>query len=190
MVLLYWFCCWVLGFAVKVPRLMYIHVHVTEEVSVQTVRKLWNCWKFQESIPIVVCVLKAKILLRDLLRSKSKVCLKVREVWLVGYVQMYMYFNLFTSGHIIFFSVPRAGLFSVKIRKKILAIKNETMSGQPINTSFIDISRIKWLVLLLRSSFFCTTSTVASSEAQPIISPHPVKTSKTMDINPSLQICG
>ena len=34
-----------------------------------------------------------------------------------------------------------------------------------INASFIDISRIKWLVFLLWSSFFCTTSTVASSEA-------------------------
>ena len=34
-----------------------------------------------------------------------------------------------------------------------------------INASFIDILRIKWLVFLLRSSFFRTTSTVASSEA-------------------------
>ena len=34
-----------------------------------------------------------------------------------------------------------------------------------INASFIDISRIKWLVFLLWSSFFRTTSTVASSEA-------------------------
>ena len=37
--------------------------------------------------------------------------------------------------YIYFFPVPRAGLFSVKIRKKFLAIKNfsinETMSGQP-----------------------------------------------------------
>ena len=33
-----------------------------------------------------------------------------------------------------------------------------------INASFIDISRIKWLVFLLWSSFFRTTSTVASSE--------------------------
>ena len=32
-----------------------------------------------------------------------------------------------------------------------------------INASFIDISRIKWLVFLLWSSFFRTTSTVASS---------------------------
>ena len=36
---------------------------------------------------------------------------------------------------IIFFPVPRAGLFSVKIQTKLLAIKhfsvNETMSGQP-----------------------------------------------------------
>ena len=34
-----------------------------------------------------------------------------------------------------------------------------------INASFIDILRIKWLVFLLRSSFFRTTSTFASSEA-------------------------
>ena len=34
-----------------------------------------------------------------------------------------------------------------------------------INASFIDISRIKWLVFLLWSSFFRTTSTVASSKA-------------------------
>ena len=48
-----------------------------------------------------------------------------------------------------------------------------------INASFIDISRIKWLVFLLWSSFFRTTSTVASSEApadyRPIIGPHPVE---------------
>ena len=40
-----------------------------------------------------------------------------------------------------------------------------------INASFIDISRIKWLVFLWWSSFFCTTSTVASSG----------EASKTMD---------
>ena len=34
-----------------------------------------------------------------------------------------------------------------------------------INASFIEILRIKWLDFLLRSSFFRTTSTVASSEA-------------------------
>ena len=65
-----------------------------------------------------------------------------------------------------------------------------------INASFIDILRIKWLVFLLRSSFFRTTSTVTSSEAlvnyqpAPDISQHSRETSKTMDINPSLQICG
>ena len=41
-----------------------------------------------------------------------------------------------------------------------------------INASFIDISRIKWLVLL-RSSFFRTTSTVASSEAPADYRPAP-----------------
>ena len=44
-----------------------------------------------------------------------------------------------------------------------------------INASFIDISRIKWLVYLLQSSFFRTTCTVASSKHRPIIGPHPVE---------------
>ena len=48
---------------------------------------------------------------------------------------LYLSINQFTSGILYFFPVPHAGLFSVKIRKKILAIKNfsvnETMSGQP-----------------------------------------------------------
>ena len=57
-----------------------------------------------------------------------------------------------------------------------------------INTSFIDISRIKWLVFLLWSSFFRTTSTVASSEAPADYQPgarsnrrHSGEASKTMD---------
>ena len=54
------------------------------------------------------------------------------------------------------------------------------------NTSFIDILRIKWLVFLMRSSFFRTT--------RPIIDQRPVdkkafqieiKDLVTMDINPS-----
>ena len=44
-----------------------------------------------------------------------------------------------------------------------------------INASFIDISRIKWLVFLLWSSFFRTTSTVASSEAPADYQPDPVE---------------
>ena len=75
---------------------------------------------------------------------------------------------------------PITGLFSVKIREKILAIKNvsvnNTMSGQPINASFIEISRIKWLVFLLWSSFFRTTSTVASSETPADYQPAPGRT--------------
>ena len=62
-----------------------------------------------------------------------------------------------------------------------------------INASFIDISRIKWLVFLLRSSFFRTTSTIASSAAPADYQPAPGRTdsiSETMDINPSLQNCG
>ena len=49
-----------------------------------------------------------------------------------------------------------------------------------INASFIDISRIKWLVFLLWSSFFrtttCTCSTVASSEAPADYQPAPGRT--------------
>ena len=45
-----------------------------------------------------------------------------------------------------------------------------------INASFIDISRIKWLVLLLRSSFFSTTRPLASSEATAYYRPAPGRT--------------
>ena len=65
-----------------------------------------------------------------------------------------------------------------------------------INASFIDISRIKWLVFLLWSSFFRTTSTVASSEAPADYQPAPGRTDRVPErhqrqwiINPSLQIC-
>ena len=65
-----------------------------------------------------------------------------------------------------------------------------------INASFIDILRIKWLVFLLWSSFFHTTSTVASSEAPADYQPAPGRTNGVPErhqrqwiINPSLQIC-
>ena len=65
-----------------------------------------------------------------------------------------------------------------------------------INASFIDILRIKWLVFLLWSSFFRTTSTVASSEAPADYQPAPGRTDGVPErhqrqwiINPSLQIC-
>ena len=45
-----------------------------------------------------------------------------------------------------------------------------------INASFIDISRIKWLVFLLRSSFFRTTRLLASSEATAYYRPAPGRT--------------
>ena len=65
-----------------------------------------------------------------------------------------------------------------------------------INASFIDISRIKWLVFLLWSSFFRTTSnTVASSEAPADYQPAPGRTDGIPErhqrqwiIRPSLQI--
>ena len=62
-----------------------------------------------------------------------------------------------------------------------------------INASFIDISRIKWLVFLFWSSFFRTTSTVASSEAPADFRPAPGRTDRIPErhqrqwiINPSL----
>ena len=65
-----------------------------------------------------------------------------------------------------------------------------------INASFIDILRIKWLVFLLWSSFFRTTSTVESSEAPADYQPAPGRTDGVPErhqrqwiINPSLQIC-
>ena len=65
-----------------------------------------------------------------------------------------------------------------------------------INNSFIDILRIKWLVFLLWSSFFRTTSTVASSEAPAAYQPVPSRTDGIPErhqrqwiIRPSLQIC-
>ena len=65
-----------------------------------------------------------------------------------------------------------------------------------INASFIDISRIKWLVFLLWSSFFRTTSTVASSKAPADYQPAPGRTDGIPErhqrqwiIRPSLQIC-
>ena len=52
-----------------------------------------------------------------------------------------------------------------------------------INTSFIDISRIKWLVFLLRSSSAQLDHWQAPKQ-RPIIDQHPVEqTSKTMDTN-------
>ena len=45
-----------------------------------------------------------------------------------------------------------------------------------INASFIDISRIKWLAFLLRSSFFRTTRPLASSEATAYYRPAPGRT--------------
>ena len=68
-----------------------------------------------------------------------------------------------------------------------------------INTFLIDILIIKWLVFLLRSSFFSTIQPLASSDATAYTSNRPdeqttyhteIKGLVTMDINPSLQILG
>ena len=50
-----------------------------------------------------------------------------------------------------------------------------TLDNQ-INTSFIDISRIKWQFFLLRLSFFRTTRPLASSEATAYYQPAPGRT--------------
>ena len=53
-----------------------------------------------------------------------------------------------------------------------------------INASFIDILRNKWLIFLLRSSFFRTTRALASSEAMAYYRPAPGRTdSIRRDIN-------
>ena len=108
--------------------------------------------------------------------------------------------NPFASGIKKVLLYPIMGLFSGKIREKILPL-NISLSmircpDNQINASFIDISRIKWLVFLLWSSFFHTTSTVASSEAPADYQPAPGRTDSIPErhqrqwiINPSLQIC-
>ena len=151
------------------------------------------------------------------------------------------HFNPFASGIQKVLLSPITGLFSMKIKKKFLALRfggrvytqflmarnffrifteNNPVMGDSktfgipeakelkislsmircpdnqINASFIDISRIKWLVFLLWSSFFRTTSTVASSEAPADYQPAPGRTDGIPErhqrqwiINPSLQIC-
>ena len=92
-----------------------------------------------------------------------------------------------------------AGLFSVEILKKFLAINIFSLSmkrslDNQINAFLIDISRIKWLVFFLWLSVFHTIRLLASSEATAYYRPAPSRTdsipetSKTMHINPSLQI--
>ena len=70
----------------------------------------------------------------DCLKTVPAVSVSNSYQWIFGYSN-YLPRLTVHVGHIIFFPVPRAGLFSVKIRKKFLAIQNffvnETMSGQP-----------------------------------------------------------
>ena len=97
-------------------------------------------------------------------------------------------------GYIIFFPERRTGLFSVKIQKKFLAIKN--FSDNQINASFIDISRIKWLVFYCGRLSSAQLVPLQAPKHRPIISPHPVEQTGVPErhqrqwiINPSLQIC-
>ena len=59
--------------------------------------------------------------------------------------------NPFASGIQKVLLYPITGLFSVKNQKKFLAIKNFSVNDMDnqINASFIDISRIKWLVFFI-----------------------------------------
>ena len=66
-------------------------------------------------------------------------------------------------GYYIFSGPPCGIIFSENSEKYCLSMKRSP--DNQINASFIDISRIKWQMVLLRSSFFRTISTVASSEA-------------------------
>ena len=60
-----------------------------------------------------------------------------------------------------------------------------------INATFIDISRIKWLVFYWGRLSSTQLDHWQASKQRPIIDQLQVEqTSKTMDINPSLQICG
>ena len=113
------------------------------------------------------------------------------------------FLNPFASGIKKVLLYPIMGLFSVKIQKKnfqplTISLSMIRCPDNQINASFIDISRIKWLVFLLWSSFFRTTtcSTVASSEAPADYQPAPGRTDGVPErhqrqwiINPSLQIC-
>ena len=87
------------------------------------------------------------------------------------------HFNQFTSGILYFFRSPVRDYFQWKFGKNLYPLKMSlSMKWCPdnqTNASFIDISRIKWLVFLLQSSFFHTTSTVASSEAPADYRPAP-----------------
>ena len=91
------------------------------------------------------------------------------HVLAMSWTQPWHLFNPFASGIQKVLLSHITGLFSVKSRKNFYPLKiSLSMIRCPdnqINASFIDISRIKWLVFLLWSSFFRTTSTVASSEA-------------------------
>ena len=113
------------------------------------------------------------------------------------------FLNQYTSGILNFFRSPHTGLFSVKIRKKFVAINKKKLSmkrspDNQINAPFIDISRIKWLVF-----FYCGRLSSAqldrwqAAKQRSIIDQCPVEQTAfwkeikdlvTMDINPSLQI--
>ena len=81
----------------------------------------------------------------------------------------------------IFSGPPCENIFSKNSEKisshyKFLSMKR--CADNQINASFIDISRIKWLVFLLRSSFFRTTTCTLPLQApkhRPIIGPHLVE---------------
>ena len=106
------------------------------------------------------------------------------------------FYRIFTENNPVMGDSKTFGIPEAKELIKINVV-NETNSHNQINASFIDISRIKWLVLLLWSSFYGTTPIVGKLRSNGLLSTctqsnrqHTGETSKTMGINASLQILG
>ena len=91
--------------------------------------------------------------------------------------------NPFASGIKKVFLDPIMGLFSVKIQKKFLAIKNfsvnDTMSGQPnkrlIHWHFENEMAIFFIVLVFLPHNYVHVVPLQAPKHRPIISPHPVE---------------
>ena len=74
-----------------------------------------------------------------------------------------LFVNQFTSEYFFFFRSPRTGLFSVNIN--IFSLSMKRSPNNKINASFIDISRIKWLVF-----FYCGRLSSVQLHCRPLAS--------------------
>ena len=89
--------------------------------------------------------------------SYSFLCTVVRQIFPMSSCRKSYLYNLTLSRRVyyIFFWSPVRDYFQWKFGKKFLAIKNslwmKRCPDNQINSSFADISRIKWLVFLLRT---------------------------------------